>query len=29
MGLEIPKTQESPQEMDVDEIIKEPNFLEQ
>jgi hypothetical protein len=29
MGLEIPETQESPEEMDVDEIIEEPNFSEQ
>jgi hypothetical protein len=29
MGLEIPEIQESPWEMDVDEIIEEPSWSEQ
>jgi hypothetical protein len=29
MGIEIPETQEIPQEMDVDELIEEPSWSEQ
>jgi hypothetical protein len=29
MGLEIPEIEESPQAMDVDEVIEEPSWSEQ